>query len=157
VIAALENGEPRLFKIPIADPGTPIRLGDDYALDPVWSPSGRFLVYSGADVGARFPIKAINVDGTPRELPNLVLNRGARRIDFLGGDDDTLVVLKGEAPHRDFWAIDLRSGTERLLTDLESEGIIGDFDISLDGRELVFDSLREESDIVRIDLTARGK
>jgi hypothetical protein len=32
---------------------------------------------------------------------------------------------------------------------------IGDFDISRDGREIIFDRTREESDIVLFDLVAR--
>jgi dipeptidyl aminopeptidase/acylaminoacyl peptidase len=151
-IAALRNGEPRLFKVPASGDAPPIALGDDYALDPVWSPSGRFLVYTGRDVGTVLTVKAVNADGTPHALPELFLNRGSRRLDFLGGDDGTLVILKGALSHKEFWAIDLESGVERALTELGPDAMIGDFDVSHDGHTLVFDRVREESDIVRIDL-----
>jgi Periplasmic component of the Tol biopolymer transport system len=42
----------------IQDPGrggTPILLVNEYSIDPTWSPSGKFLVYSGADVGTTSP------------------------------------------------------------------------------------------------------
>jgi DNA-binding winged helix-turn-helix (wHTH) protein len=151
-IAALRDGEPRLFKVRTTGADSPIALGDDYALDPVWSPSGRFLVYTGRDVGTVMPLKAINADGTPHVLPELFLSRGSRRLDFLGDNDGTLVILKGALSHKEFWAIDLESGVERVLTELGPGALIGDFDVSHDGRTLVFDRVREESDIVRIDL-----
>jgi hypothetical protein len=78
------------------------------------------------------------------------LSRGSRRIDFL--DENHLVVLKGDLSHKDLWTIDLRSGEERPLTDLGPGPMIGDFDVSADGRELVFDRARDESDIVLMDL-----
>ena len=84
-IAANRDGEPRLFKIPVAG-GAPVPLVQEYSIDPTWSPSGQFLVYSGADVGTTFPVKSVSADGAPRHLPNLILTRGARRLAFLGDD-----------------------------------------------------------------------
>ena len=97
-IAVNQNGEPHLFKIPL-DGGTPVPLVKEYSTDPTWSPSGRFLVYSGADVGTTFPVKAIGADGAPRQLPNLVLTRGARRLVFLS--EDILIVMKGDISHKE--------------------------------------------------------
>jgi hypothetical protein len=110
-------------------------------------------VYSGADVGTLFPVKAIDADGTPHPLPTLILTRGARRLVF--SRDDVLVFLKGDISHKEFWSIDLRTGRERQLTSLGHRFIVGDFDLSRDGREIVFDRTREESDIVLFDLRAR--
>ena len=87
-------------------------------------------------------------------LPSLVLTRGARRLAFLGGDD-ALVILKGDISHKEFWVVDLETGRERQLTDLGREFAIGDFDVSADGREIIFDRAREESDIVLLDLPDR--
>ena len=109
-------------------------------------------MYTGRDVGTVMPVKAVNADGTPHALPELFLSRGSRRLDFLGDDEGTLVILKGALSHKEFWAIDLASGAERALTELGPGAMIGDFDVSDDGRTLVFDRVREESDIVRIDL-----
>jgi Tol biopolymer transport system component len=152
-IAANRGGQPQLHKIPIGE-GAPIRLVEDYSIDPIWSPTGRFLVYSGADVGTTFPVKAVTADGRPHTLPNLVLSRGARRLAFAAGDA-ALIVLKGDISHKEFWLIDLQSGRERQLSNLGREFIIGDFDVSADGREIVFDRARDESDIVLIDLPER--
>jgi Tol biopolymer transport system component len=151
--AAMHATEPRLFKIP-ADGGEAIQLGDGYALDPVWSPTGQFLVYSGADVGTNVSVKAVNADGTPRVIPDLVLSRGSRRMDFLG-TDDALVILKGNLSYKEFWAVDLKSGAERQLTNVGPGPMVSDFDVSADGREIVFDRVSDASDIVLIELPVK--
>jgi dipeptidyl aminopeptidase/acylaminoacyl peptidase len=73
-IGVNEHGEPHLFKIPL-DGGTPVPLVKEYSTDPAWSPDGEFLVYSGADVGTTFSVKAITADGAPRQLPKILLSR----------------------------------------------------------------------------------
>jgi serine/threonine protein kinase/Tol biopolymer transport system component len=149
-VAADRGGQPALFKLPI-NGGAPVLLVTGFALDPVWSPSGRFLIYSGADVGTTFPLKAVAADGSAYPLPELVLSRGARRVAFLGGDD-ALVTLKGDiSSYKELWVRDLKTGRERPLTALGRGFTIGDFDISPDGRELLFDRSRDESDVVLIE------
>ena len=148
-VAADRHGQPALFKLPLKG-GAPVLLVQGFALDPVWSPSGRFLIYSGADVGTTFALKAVAADGSPYPLPDLVLSRGARRVAFLGGDG-ALVMLKGDVSYKELWLRDLETGRERQLTALGRSFTIGDFDISPDGRELLFDRSRDESDIVLIE------
>lgn len=150
-IGGVKESEPRLYKIPAAG-GAPIALTNEYAVDPVWSPSGRFLAYTTADLGTLFEMKAVTAEGAPYSVPKLVLNRGSRRLAFLGADENTLVILKGALSRKEFWAVDLRSGEQRPLTNLGPGEMIGDFDVSADGRRIVFDRVREESDIVMIEL-----
>ncbi len=152
-VAANVGGEPKLFKIPV-DGGTPVQLVKEYLIDPVWAPSGQFLVYTGADVGTNLVVKAVRADGTSHEITEIRLTRGARRLAFLGGDD-TLVILKGDISHKEFYAVDLKTSRERQLTNLGPRFAIGDFDVSADGREIIFDRTREESDIVLFDLPGR--
>ena len=128
-------------------------LVKEYSTDPIWAPSGRFLVYSGADVGTTFSIQAVSADGAPHPIPKLTLSRGSRRLGFLG--QDTLVVMKGDVSNKDFWAFNLLTGGERQLTSLRRGFVIGDFTISPDSREIVFDRTREDSDIVLFDLLER--
>jgi Tol biopolymer transport system component len=151
-VAAHRDGEPRLFKVPVAG-GTPVPLVHEYSIDPTWSPSGQFLVYSGPDVGTTFSVKAVSADGAPRHLPSLILTRGARRLAFLG--EHALVITKGDISHKDFWRVDLATGAQRQLTMFRPGSAIGDFDISPDGQAIVFDRTREESDIVLFDLPHR--
>ncbi len=152
-VAANRGGEPQLVKIP-ASGGTPVLLVKEYSIYPIWAPSGQFLVYSGADVGTTFSVKAVNADGTPRQMPDLILTRGARRLAFLGSDT-ALVILKGDVSHKEFWLVNLETGRERQLTNLGRKFAIGDFDVSADGREIIFDRARDESDIVVFDLPGR--
>jgi Tol biopolymer transport system component/DNA-binding winged helix-turn-helix (wHTH) protein len=150
VAADIGNG-PRVFRIPV-DGGHPIATVDEYSLGPAWSPDGSFIVYSGAEAGPTFPLKAVSVrDNAPHVLPNLLLPRGARRVAVLG-DRKFLLTLQGELRHKNFWLVDLESGHQRQLTDFGPASLIGDFDVSADGREIIFDRVREDSDIVVIDL-----
>jgi tricorn protease-like protein len=51
-----------------------------------------------------------------------------------------------------FWLLDLATKKQRQLTRLSNQGLIQTFDITPDGKEIVFDRLRENSNIVLIDL-----
>jgi Tol biopolymer transport system component len=143
------NGAARLFRISLAGASSP--LVDDYGVEPSWSPDGDFLVYSGADVGTKFPVKAITAASKPYAIPALTLTRGARRLRFLHGGR-ALVVLRGDLRHKDLWLIDLATGAERQLTRLPSDFDVRDFDVSPDGGEIVLERVQEHSDIVLIDL-----
>jgi Tol biopolymer transport system component len=153
-VAASRDGDPKLFKVPL-EGGSPVQLVNDYSTDPVWAPSGAFLVYSGADVGTNFDVKAVSADGAPRAFPKLRLSRGARRMVFLG--DDGLVFMNGDVSHKEFWCLDLKTGREHQLTNLGRAFAIGDFDVAPDGRAIIFDRTRDESDIVLFELRRSNK
>ena len=53
---------------------------------------------------------------------------------------------------QDFWRLDLATKTTRALTRLKRPGTMYSFDITPDGKQIVFDRLRENSNIVLIDL-----
>ena len=139
-----------LFKIPL-DGTLPVQLVAQQVANPVWSPDGRFLVYSGIEVGTTFPLKAITADGKPYTIPEITLSRGANRFSFLPGRP-ILVVLKGDIWHKNFWLIDLVTGQQRQLTNFSREFLISDFDVSPDGRELVFGRTKENSNVALIEL-----
>jgi Tol biopolymer transport system component len=149
VAAVTRSGTPRIFRFP-ANGGAPALLVSEYSSDPVWSPDGEFLVYSGPDVGTSFPLRAAAADGRARAFPNLMLTRGARRIRFLP-NSHTLVILRGEIENKNFWLIDLDNGAERPLKSLPRDVLVGDFDVSDDGSEIVFDHTRETSHVMSID------
>lgn len=149
--AADDSGSPHLYKIPLGGGAAPAPFIRDYSVDPVWSPDGSFLVYSGADIGTTFPVKAIAANAEPRRLPELTLTRGARRLAFLPGGH-TLVLLRGEIQHKDLWRVDLDTGNERQLTRFDLDFDVRDFDISPDGLSVVLERLQNRSDIVLLDL-----
>ena len=152
-VAAAVNGLPQLFIVPVGG-GAPKRFVAQHAVDPVWSPDGDIVVFSGADIGTTFPIAAATKDGGAHGLPTLTLTRGARHLTFMPGRR-SLVVLRGEIGHKNLWSIDLETGAERQLTDLGPDFAVRDFDIAPDGRELVLEQVEEHADIVLLDLPRR--
>jgi Tol biopolymer transport system component len=149
VSAVLHDGEPRLSSL-FLDGSPPSLLVSEYSVDPVWSPDGRFLIYSGADVGTTFPLRAVASDGRPYSIPALILTRGARQIAFRP-DSRSIVVLRGEVGHKNFWLVDLATGAERQITELEPDIVIRDFNLSRDGNVILFDRIQESSRIALID------
>jgi hypothetical protein len=108
------------------------------------------VVYSGADVGTTFPLRAAAADGRPYPLPSVSLTRGARRLAFFR-DRQSLVILRGEIGHKNFWLLDLRTGAERILAELPADFVVRDFDISATGAEIVFDRVPATSDLALIE------
>ena len=113
------------------------------------------MVYSGVEVGTTFPLKAANANGKPHDFPELILSRGANRFSFLPGRPRFLVVLKGDVWDKNFWLVDVVTGQQRQLTNFSREFLITDFDISADGLEVVFSRVKENSNIVKIDIPDR--
>jgi hypothetical protein len=116
-------------------------------------------MYRGTESGPSFSLKAVMADGNARSVPTLILPRGARAAFLPAGGPLTsqaLIVLKGELQRKNFWLVDLTTGVDRPLTAFGPEFVIGDFDVSPDSREIVFDRLREESDVILIDLPRRS-
>jgi Tol biopolymer transport system component len=151
--AVSKDREPQLFRVPL-DHDSPSALLEGYAINPVWSPDGKFLVYADADAGPDFALKAVRPDGARYDLPEIKLPRGARRVVFVPGRR-ALIALQGEMRHNNFWYIDLDSGARRQLTSFGRDFTIRDFDVSADGREIVFDRRRENSDLALIELGER--
>jgi Tol biopolymer transport system component len=152
-VAAVVDGVPRLFRVPL-DGSAPAHLLDEHSVDPVWSPDGSILVFSGADIGTTFPVKAVTASGRAYRLPALELTRGARHVAFMPGRR-SLVVLRGDIRHKNLWLIDLDTGAERQLTHFGPEFVVRDFDISQDGRELVVEQVQEQSDVVLLEIPGR--
>lgn len=151
VCAVNQGGMPRLFRFFI-NGAPPALLVSEYSIDPVWSPDGEFLVYSGPDVGTTFQLRAASADGRTHSLPSLMMTRGARRVRFLRAPD-ALVFLRGEIDNKNFWQVDLKTGAEQQLTHFVRDYDIRDFDISTDGSEIVFDRMQENSDLVLVERT----
>src|SRR6266542_2336760 len=148
-VAAIVNEAPRLFTIPL-DGGSPSPFAEEYSVDPVWSPDGDLVVYTGPDIGTMFQVKAISRTAKAFPLPNLTLSRGSRHLAFMPGGR-SLMVLRGGMGHKNLWLIDLMTGAERQLTSLSTDFSVRDFDISPDGQQIVLEQVQELSDIVFIE------
>ncbi|HEX4168424.1 MAG TPA: winged helix-turn-helix domain-containing protein [Bryobacteraceae bacterium] len=142
-----------LFKIP-AEGGTPIRLSAKPGINPVWSPDGKLIVYAGNTVSRTAPLLAIRPDGSTFELPPIVVGagRGINRAHHrFTPDGKRLIYLRGLETGEDFWYLDLATRQTKLLARL-GHGISMSFDVTPDGRQIVLDRIKENSELVLIDL-----
>ena len=151
ITAANDQDTPHLFRVPL-DGRLPASFVQESSVDPAWEPGGRFVVYSGPDIGTTFSVKAVTAESAPHPLPTLTLTRGARHLAFLPGGR-TLVVLRGEIQHKNLWLIDLETGAERQLTNLPPDFDVRDFDVSPNGEDVVLERMQERSDVVLLDLS----
>ena len=84
-------------------------------------------------------------------MPDLWLRADGYAHRFLP-DGKSLVILQGGARDWDFWLYSVDANTVRRLTRLKPGFALKSFDISPDGKRILFDRIRENSDIVLIDL-----
>ena len=135
-----------LFKIPVD--GTPAtRLLDVAAVNPIWSPDGRLIVYAGPFVDGQVPLLGVRPDGVPVPLPAVRVREGGYR--FL--PDGSGIVFLSQIRSFNFSVIDLTTGRQQPLTRLGDHGRLQTFDITPDGKRIVFDRLRENADLVLIE------
>ena len=149
-VAAKEGLQARVFKIPV-EGGAPVRLVDSVSSNPVWSPDGKFIVYSGTSRARSVPLKAVTPDGQPYALPELSVDRVGDSYRFLP-DGTELVVKLGGFRRQDFWLFDVTNGGRRRLTALRPGESLQRFDVSPDGKRILFERMRENSDVVLIEL-----
>ncbi len=153
-VVANEGGEAQpLFLVP-ADGGPPERIVDGVAYSPVWSPDGRFIAYAEGRGGRLWRLKGVTPDKRPVPLPELTLARNGNRYRFMP-DGKSLIVMQGEIRSQNFWRLDLASNKLTQVTDLKPGIETRSFDISPDGKTILFDRYRENSDVVLIDLPPR--
>ena len=136
-----------LFKIPV-DGGEPVRLVEGQVSNPIWSSDGELIVYAGPLVAGQTALLGVRPDGAPVDLPPFRVRQGAYR--FL--PDGKRVVYLPVNVSLDFWLLDVAAKTTRQLTHLDDRGDIATFDITPDGKQIVFDRSLENSDIVLIDV-----
>jgi Tol biopolymer transport system component len=139
-----------LFKIPL-EGGSPVRLASGQALNPVWSPDGSLIVFVGTNVSTFAPLLAVRPDGTSVAMPHVSLRRLGEHVRF-SPDGKSLIYMQGLLASQDFWLLDLASMKSHTLTRLQNRAAMRTFDVTSDGKQIVFDRLRENSQVVMIDL-----
>jgi Tol biopolymer transport system component len=155
-VAGSEDKANPLFKVPV-DGGAPLRLVDglnSVISNPVWSPDGRFILYSEGQGSATVRLQGVTPDGRPFPLPEVWVGNTGDRYRFLP-DGKSLVVTQGVLWLQNFSLLNLATGKQRPLTNLGRQIVMRSFDVSPDGKQIVFDRYRQNSDIVLIDLPPR--
>jgi hypothetical protein len=148
VAAGTDAQGPGLFKIAV-DGGALVRLASGQVVNPVWSPDGTLIVYGGPVVGGQVQLLGARPDGTRFDLPDVRARLGGSH-RFLRNGTGLVYLPRGQS--LDFWLLDFVKKTTHPLTHLSDRGTLNRFDISPDGKEIVFDRSRENSDVVLIDL-----
>ena len=142
-----------LFKIPV-DGGEPVRLVEGEARNPVWSPKGDLIVYAVpfGTAGGLDELRSVRPDGVALPMPEVQVRLGGAHRFLRSG---TGLVYLPRLETKDFWLVDLASGRRRQLTNFANRGYLSSFDLTPDGRHLVFDRSRQNADIVLIELPAK--
>jgi Tol biopolymer transport system component len=143
---------PGLFKLPV-DGGAPVRLVNEFASDPNWLSDGTLIVYAGSVVAGKTQLFAVRPDGSSVAFPQFDLVVG--RQNFRVMPDGKGLVYVPSDKQGDFWFMDLSSKNTRPVAHFTGVSGIRGFDIMPDGKQIVFDRIRENSDIVLIDLPPR--
>jgi serine/threonine protein kinase/Tol biopolymer transport system component len=151
VIGGRDGQGPGLFKVPI-DGGPPSRLVSGVATSPAWSPDDTLIVYSGPVINAKAQVLAVRPDGSPVAIPEIYGGSDRQRYRFMP-DGKRLVYLPVGTD--DFWILDLASKQTRQIARLTPRADKHAFDITPDGKQIVFDRVSETSDIALIDIPQR--
>ena len=106
------------------------------------------IVYARRSIVGQVQMVGTRPDGTAVELPPVMVRPGGYR--FMPGGKG-LVYLPG-IHSQDFWLLDFDTKQQRQLTRLANLGTLRTFDITADGKSIVFDRLRQNSNVVLIEL-----
>jgi len=99
--------------------------------------------------GGRNALRAVRPDGTPVQIPEVFVRLGGAHRFLRNGMG---LVYLPNIESKDFWLVDLATNTLRQITHLSDRGFLNTFDITPDGKYLVFDRSRQNSDVFLIDL-----
>ena len=153
-VVASEGKEQPLFKIAV-DGGAPVRLVGGNNYDPVWSPDGRFIAYSRTSRGAEVPAEGVTPEKQPFRLPE-VHGRGRRQSlsvstgrQGAGADPGVITGIRTSG----CWTSRPGScGSSRTYVRASTRRASMS---PRDGKQILFDRFRENSDVVLIDLPPR--
>jgi Tol biopolymer transport system component len=146
-----------LVRIP-TEGGSPVRLVEGNTSDPVWSPDGRLILYSEGRGGGSI-LHGVTPDKQPVPLPEIAVPYAGNRFRFMPDGKSAVLLLHriGQAVVQPaaYHLLDVATGRLRRLTNSRQDFLVKSFDVSPDGKTILFDRYRENADIVLIDLPPR--
>jgi Tol biopolymer transport system component len=159
-VAGEDESGPGLFLVPV-DGSAPKRIYDRRCRFPQWAPGRQDIVFAEYFQGPQMHLKAATTDGTPVSLPEIrfivtQLPKNLTPYRFLP-DGKSIVVQDGGWRTQQFFLVNITTGERRKLSDLKTGWPIRSFDVSPDGKRILFDRVQENSDIVLIDLSESSK
>ena len=143
------NGH-NLFKVSTTDGHHEVIINED-CLNPVWSPNGDLIVYSGKQISGFSTLEAVRMDGTKVDMPEIKVWVRGERYRFMP-DGSKLIYTEGWFTVQNFWMLDMETMVSRQLTDIKKNSPTRTFDISPDGKSIIYDKLEEKVNIVLIEL-----
>jgi Tol biopolymer transport system component len=163
-----------LFKVPLqGGAATILANAPSPSSNPVWFPDNSLIVYSEAGLGRYNILGAVRPDGTPYKLPSLAAREENRvlveffptifstpgvRVRSQGEryrvtpDSKSLILMFGTTKSQQFHLFNVATGEVRPLTNFRPGYAMRTFDISPDGKTILFDRRKDNSDIVLIEL-----
>lgn len=85
-------------------------------------------------------------------MPEIKVQREGERVRFLPDGTGLVYMLGDTMAEQDFWLLDLATMRSRRLSPLSNSAVMRTFDITPDGKRIVFDRLTGDSDILIVDL-----
>jgi Tol biopolymer transport system component len=137
-----------LFKVPVAG-GPPVRLADSLAFSPVWARTRPLIVYAGPNVNAEQRLLAVSPDGKAVDFP-AISTYGEGILHRLTPDDKSLIYVGRSGVEAEFTMLDLDTNRRRVVGHFNARQVRA-FDVTPDGKRLVFDMIQQNSDIYLID------
>jgi Tol biopolymer transport system component len=95
------DGGSRIFTVPL-DGTAPQQITQTLASNPVWSPDGTRIVYSGPQISLSTQLASVTPDGKPLTLPTVFVRILGERHRFTP-DGKGLVLMKGDWKHQQFY------------------------------------------------------
>jgi Tol biopolymer transport system component len=124
-----------------------------FLITPLWAPDGSFLIYSEPLQGGTSVTKAVTPSKAGVPFPAIEFVYTTTDPYRFANDGKSLIVLRGASPKRqDFYWVDLETGRQRQLTSFKTDFVIRNFDITPDGQQIVFERMRNNSDILLFEL-----
>jgi Tol biopolymer transport system component len=145
---AIGAGESGLYKVRLQD-GRHEHIYRKAAVNPVWAKDR--IVFAGFQSGPSRLLHAVTPEGAPLDVGKIIhVPAAGERIRLLP-DGSGLVYLIGWDPNYEFRLLDFASGTDRALTQFTSSARMRTFDITPDGKTIVFGRQLDNADVVLIE------